>query len=1416
MKIILALLLLTATAPSWAVGTMIVMAYYGLQTVGMMSALQVAAAFAINYGVSTIVSRVFSKNLPRPINNGVRTQVPPASTNSIPIVYGDAYLGGTFVDAVLSTNQQAMWYVMAISQVSPNGQFTFDKTKFYYGDRLITFDATEPAKVVSLTDGAGNVDTKIADNLYIYLYRSTEAGVITNLDLNGNAPGSGLPTTIMSTANGVPSGSEWNSTNRQMNGLAFAIVKLIYSQDDEAVALQQITFKCKQALNGTGVAKPGDVWFDYMTNAKYGGDIPSSLVDSASATALNAYADQTITFTDYNGNPATQPRYRINGVLDTGVPVLENIDKILMAADSWMAYDAPTGDWSIVINKAETTAIAFDDSNLVGDIRVSTVDINQAINQIDARFPNKENKDIPAFVFLETPAGLLYPNEPTNKYEVSFDLVNDSVQTQYLANRILEQAREDLIVTIRTTYAGIQINAGDVVSITNTAYGWNAKLFRVLKVNEVAMSDGQLGASLDLNEYNAQVYDDKPITQFTPAPNTGIPNPSYFSALSAPTVTTQLPNAAVPNFGVLCTLPATGRITKVLLFYTNVASPQSTDWKLLGFQQLTDGSVFINGSSFLFEHISLPTDTYYFAFQVANEISQSSLSPASSSYAWSPNPTSTNVASTFLPAFSPQVLQIPYAYGAANFTGIQPQLYATAGGNAVDYVAAPDDASALFVNNSWRIGASSSSGLGDIVKTNITIGNPTDGGFYALFPQPTAMAANPATIEVPVRYKDATGTVYQSINAICQLVWAVAGNDGISGDKNAIAYLYQWSTATPSNPNGTSTWTWATATNSSYTGTNGWATSIPANPGTAGIRLWTASKGITASASATTTSVNWGTGFAISDITQNGAAGASGVQVADPTVYQWAITIPAAPTGTSTYTWSSNSFTPTPAGWSLTSGTSPSPGYTLWAAKVNLVDSATVTTSTINWSTSTISAVGYSGTNGTNGTNGTAGASSRICFQRVPNNPTPTAGNITTSGSASFPTAAQSNATWGINLAWVASDPNPSSTDSLYQSDGIYNPTTGNTVWSTPYISSLKVGTLSAITVNTGALTVQNTLTINASGKIIGGQTGYNTGTGFFLGYDSSAYKFSIGNSSGARMLWTGSALQIAQAAISGTAITGGTIGIGTGATPSSYAFEVTSAGVVHADNIFTAKAALFSNQSDTVTGVGACWATTYKNIEAVVGVTAAVNANTSAHAVRGNNANKGTAGIIGQAGTYDFYADGSGTNYGPFTGTHDSLVSIGSTFVVGDIVVDGAVIEKNGVSSTITQVFTSTSPNQQNVLGVCCLEPIPLSDMFPAVFIESFDPITNQPIMKPSYYAACEIYNFMPVNSIGEGQINVCNEGGDIAAGDLICTSSIPGKGMKQADNVVRSITVAKAREAVSFANNTEVKMIACIYVSG
>lgn len=59
------------------------------------------------------------------------------------------------------------------------------------------------------------------------------------------------------------------------------------------------------------------------------------------------------------------------------------------------------------------------------------------------------------------------------------------------------------------------------------------------------------------------------------------------------------------------------------------------------------------------------------------------------------------------------------------------------------------------------------------------------------------------------------------------------------------------------------------------------------------------------------------------------------------------------------------------------------------------------------------------------------------------------------------------------------------------------------------------------------SITYTGTLIISTSGHIRGGQTAYNTGSGFFLGYDTSTYKFSIGDGSTNSLTWDGTTLTV-------------------------------------------------------------------------------------------------------------------------------------------------------------------------------------------------------------------------------------------------------------------------------------------------
>jgi hypothetical protein len=190
----------------------------------------------------------------------------------------------------------------------------------------------------------------------------------------------------------------------------------------------------------------------------------------------------------------------------------------------------------------------------------------------------------------------------------------------------------------------------------------------------------------------------------------------------------------------------------------------------------------------------------------------------------------------------------------------------------------------------------------------------------------------------------------------------------------------------------------------------------------------------------------------------------------------------------------------------------------------------------------------------------------------------------------------------------------------------------------------------------------------------------------------------------------------------------------------------------------------------------------------------------------------------------FAFYAQGGG--YGPFTGTHDVVwpaekETIGEE---GDIAVDVQCVARSSISNTLFEVELSSKPNQKGAIGILVGKGILMNDQsVPAAFTEGMEDCADdegrewkQAKATPEYEAIKDKYLFGAINAVGEGQVNVCGENGDIERGDLIVTSSMPGKGMRQSDDFVRSYTVARAREDVSFSTPGEVKQVACIYLCG
>ena len=188
--------------------------------------------------------------------------------------------------------------------------------------------------------------------------------------------------------------------------------------------------------------------------------------------------------------------------------------------------------------------------------------------------------------------------------------------------------------------------------------------------------------------------------------------------------------------------------------------------------------------------------------------------------------------------------------------------------------------------------------------------------------------------------------------------------------------------------------------------------------------------------------------------------------------------------------------------------------------------------------------------------------------------------------------------------------------------------------------------------------------------------------------------------------------------------------------------------------------------------------------------------------------------GVIGEGMKYDFYASGEGINYASFTGAHEVKFAqdMPEEILPGMISsVTGRTEQRKdkegaiSLSSTLPTVTLSTKSKDKAVFGVL---------------------VSKGPLHKEHWYDGEEGERFGVVNALGEGRVWVTDINGKIEAGDYITTSSVPGYGQMQDDDILHSYTLGKAIETLDWEQVTETVqhdgktlkryLIAVVYTSG
>jgi len=592
-------------------------------------------AFAINMIASAIISRVFAPDSPtndssaNP-NPGNRATVAPAGDNKLPVVYGTAFVGGQIVDMSITNNSQQIYFTIALSEVTNTetggtpDNFTFGD--IFYGGKKVIFDAVDLTKVIGLLDvSTGLTDTTVAGKINFYLYKNGSNSPVNT----GNSA-----ITVLSEPNLV---YKWDAT-KLMSNCAFLIVRLTYSVTANVRGLESLRVKLTNSRKA-----PGDCFLDYLSSTRYGAALSIEQINTASLTALNVYSNQNITYTDFSGFPQTLKRFQFDGVVNTNQTILNNIQLMSTSCDCLIKYNEITAQWGVIVQQPTfTVAMALDNSNIVSGITISPTDISNSFNIAEVKFANGSEQDSfssATFDLAILNPSLLFPNEPVNKQQITLQFVNDDVRAQLLANRFLESCREDLQVQLTINFSGIQLEAGDIVSVTSSNYGWVAKNYRVAKITENFSDDGSITATLSLLEFNPAVYDDANITQFTPSPNTGLSSSLTFGTIPAPTISGLLPSVTNPSFQVNVTTSSNGIVQYAEIWYSAFASPTAAQRIFAGTTSVqSNGNPYSPSTAMPVVTLnSIPAGNWYFFSRMVNQLGSSDFSPSAPLLQWRPS-----------------------------------------------------------------------------------------------------------------------------------------------------------------------------------------------------------------------------------------------------------------------------------------------------------------------------------------------------------------------------------------------------------------------------------------------------------------------------------------------------------------------------------------------------------------------------------------------------------------------------------------------------------------------------------------------------------------------------------------------------------------------------------------------------------
>ena len=406
--------------------------------------------------------------------------VAPASDHAI--IYGQQRVGGVIFYRSITNDQQYLHTLLALAghECEEIGTIYADNVALTLdGNGFVTNDQFQ------IKDADGNV-VNSALRINKHLGTSTQAA---DADL-------------------VAEDSAW-TTDHAARGVAYIYIR---AEFDTSVFPQGLpTFSA--IVKGKKVFDPRTSTTAWSSNAAlclrdylrsdYGLDVSGTEInDTVFSTAANT-CDENVTLSA----GGTEKRYTVDGSFVTSLPP-DDIITDLVASMAGIIYYSQ-GQWGVKAGEFTSSVLTLDEDDLRSNLQVQTRHSRRDnFNAVSGMFSGPDTEYQPTdFPPITSSTFETVDGGDQVVQDIPLPFTSTASRAQRIAKIALYRNREQLTLSGRFGLRTLQLQVGDVVSLTNTRLGFSAKTFEVADWRLASGENQTLEVNLTLREISSAVFD---------------------------------------------------------------------------------------------------------------------------------------------------------------------------------------------------------------------------------------------------------------------------------------------------------------------------------------------------------------------------------------------------------------------------------------------------------------------------------------------------------------------------------------------------------------------------------------------------------------------------------------------------------------------------------------------------------------------------------------------------------------------------------------------------------------------------------------------------------------------------------------------------------------------------------------------